>query len=82
MYQGSEKINESKCDNNVDMRKPAVDIGVCTKCGGCIEVAPKIFRFNEAAGYLEVCDLEQYDKELVEEAIKICPEDCISWEEG
>ncbi len=49
--------------------------------GGCIEVAPKIFKFNDAAGYLEVCELESYDQELVDEAIKNCPEDCIEWED-
>jgi len=60
---------------------PTVDLGACTKCGGCIEVAPDIFQFNSAAGYLEVCDLDSYDEELVDEAIKNCPEDCIEWED-
>ncbi len=63
------------------VKKPSIDLGACTKCGGCIEVAPHIFRFNEPAGYLEVCDLDSYDQELVDEAIKNCPEDCIYWEE-
>ena len=58
-----------------------VDLGACTKCGGCIEVAPDIFRLNESGGYIEVRDLAEYDEKLVDEAIKLCPEDCIEWEE-
>ena len=63
------------------VRRPTIDLGACTKCGGCIEVAPKIFKFNDAVGYLEVCELQSYDQELVDEAIKNCPEDCIEWED-
>ncbi len=63
------------------LRKPTIDLGACSRCGGCIEVAPDIFRFNEAFGYLEVCDLDLYDRERVDEAIKNCPEDCIEWED-
>ena len=81
VFQGSGKIKITDSGNTVGMKKPAVDLGVCTKCGGCIEVAPKIFRFNEAAGFLEVCDLDYYDQGLVDEAIKNCPEDCIYWEQ-
>ena len=63
-------------------QRPVIDLGACTKCGGCIEVAPEIFRFNEAGGYVEVQELSGYDQELVDEAIKICPEDCIEWEDS
>jgi ferredoxin len=63
------------------LRKPSIDLGACTRCGGCLEVAADIFRFNEAVGYLEVCDLDFYDRERVDEAIKNCPEDCIEWED-
>ena len=63
------------------LRKPTIDLGACSRCGGCIEVAPDIFRFNETFGYLEVCNLDSYDRERVDEAIKNCPEDCIEWEE-
>ena len=63
------------------VEKPTVDLGACTKCGGCIEIAPDIFRFNDVFGYLEVCELDYYDSGLVEEAIKNCPEDCIAWED-
>lgn len=63
------------------MRIPAIDLGRCTNCLGCIEVCPAVFRVNEAGGYLEVISLESYPVEEVNEAIKLCPEDCIAWEE-
>lgn len=61
-------------------KRPVVDIGRCNLCGGCIEVAPKIFRINDELGFLEVIECEHYGEEEVDEAIKICPEDCIEWE--
>lgn len=62
-------------------KRPIVDIGRCTLCGGCVEVAPNIFRISEALGFIEVIECEQYKEDEVDEAIKICPEDCIEWEE-
>ncbi len=59
---------------------PVIEIGTCTKCEGCIEVAPRVFRYNEVAGYIEVVDMEEYPEKDVDEAIKICPVDCIYWE--
>jgi ferredoxin len=47
---------------------------------GCIEVCPAVFRMNTAGGYVEVNDLETYPTDLVDEAIKLCPADCIAWE--
>jgi len=63
------------------MVAPVIDIGICSKCEGCVELAPKVFRFNEIAGYLEVIEMAEYPREDVEEAIKYCPEDCIGWDE-
>jgi ferredoxin len=62
------------------MKRPAVDIGDCTVCMGCVELCPEVFRLNENTGYIEVIDLEAYPQECVEEAIKYCPQDCIEWE--
>jgi len=62
------------------MRIPVVDIGTCTLCMGCIEVCPEVFQLNDA-GFIEVVELAAYPQEAVDEAIKYCPEDCISWEE-
>ena len=58
---------------------PSIDLGKCSECMGCIEVAPKVFKYNMSTGLMEVLDLDEYPVEDVEEAIKNCPEDCISW---
>ncbi len=59
-----------------------VDIGSCTLCMGCVAVAPHIFRMNDAAGYIEVIELDHYPPQDVAEAIKYCPENAIAWEES
>ena len=63
------------------MKVPVIDLGVCTECDCCIAVCPAVFRQNEAAGYMEVIDLAEYPEADVDEAIKNCPVDCITWEE-
>jgi len=63
------------------MKIPAVDMGECTDCEGCVELCPRIFKRNEA-GFIEVADLSSYPEKEVEEAIKNCPVRCIRWEEG
>jgi ferredoxin len=36
---------------------------------------------NNALGFIEVIEADEYSQEEVDEAIKICPVDCIEWEE-
>jgi ferredoxin len=62
------------------MKVPVVDIGTCTLCMGCVAVCPEVFVQNDA-GYIEVTELAVYPETEVDEAIKYCPEDSISWEE-
>ncbi len=62
------------------MPVPAVDIGLCTMCMGCVEVAPEVFAVSDS-GFIQVLELETYPREKVNEAIKYCPEDAISWED-
>lgn len=62
------------------MKIPVVDLSRCSLCGVCIEVCPTVFRMNQA-GYIEVIELSAYPEAEVNESIKYCPEDCISWEE-
>jgi ferredoxin len=45
-------------------------------------MSPSVFRENDAAGYLEVMDLDTYPEDEVDEAIKYCPVDAISWQEA
>ncbi|MEA3278994.1 MAG: ferredoxin [Thermodesulfobacteriota bacterium] len=63
------------------MKIPSVDISLCSLCEGCVEVCPLVFRLNDS-DFIEVAELSDYPEPCVEEAIKYCPEDCISWEEG
>ena len=63
-------------------RIPVVDPGCCKECDACIEVCPTVFRKNEGTGLIEVVDLPEYPVALVDDAISICPEDCIIWERG
>ncbi len=62
------------------MQKPSVELSDCISCGVCVEVSPEVFRLNDA-GYIEVTELETYPQNEVNEAIKYCPTDCVSWQE-
>lgn len=59
---------------------PVIDLGRCSECCGCREVAPDIFFYNEQIGRMDAIFLQEYPEELVDEAIKNCPKDCIAWE--
>jgi len=60
------------------MKTPVVELGDCILCGICIEVAQSVFKLS-SAGYIEVSELPVYPEGEVDEAIKNCPSDCISW---
>ena len=61
-------------------RFPLVDTGKCTLCMGCLEVAPGVFRYNSELNIIEVVELKRYPEKEVNEAIVLCPADCIEWE--
>lgn len=58
-----------------------INLGECTDCESCLELCPSIFKRNKETGYIEVVDLDQYPEKDVQEALSICPADCITWEE-
>ena len=62
------------------MKIPVVDLSECILCGVCQDVCPQVFRLNDA-GFVEVADLSDYPEAEVDEAVRNCPTDCISWEE-
>lgn len=62
------------------MKRPVIDLGACNGCGACIEVSPAVFSRNDL-GFIQVADLDVYPAAEVDEAIALCPEDCISWED-
>jgi len=61
------------------MKTPVVELGDCVLCGICIEIAPSVFKLS-SAGYIEISELPVYPETEVDEAIKNCPSDCISWD--
>lgn len=65
---------------NLKNKYPLIDLGRCSECRGCIEIAPEVFRYNEQTGIMEVIDSSCYGEDLVGEAMKNCPKDCICWE--
>jgi len=58
---------------------PAIDLSQCTDCDSCLEICPAVFKRNPDTGLIEVAELSEYPEE-VNEAISLCPADCISWE--
>jgi ferredoxin len=61
---------------------PVIDLGECTDCEACLELCPAVFRRNSETGRIEVMELGDYPAEEIEEAIAMCPCDCITWEES
>jgi len=61
---------------------PVVDMGECTDCGSCLEVCPEVFMRNSETGSIDVVNFNTYPEDCVQEAISVCPVDCISWEES
>ena len=62
-------------------KNPTIDLSRCTDCDSCLAVCPSVFRRNPETGIIEVVDLPEYPEDEVREAISMCPEDCIAWEE-
>jgi ferredoxin len=60
------------------VKVPVIDLSECVDCEACLELYPTVFRRNDA-GYIEVINLPEYPVEEVEECIKNCPADCITW---
>ena len=65
--------------NSPVIETPVVDLGCCILCELCVELAPHAFQINDA-GFVEVLLLDNYLDEDINEAVKNCPKDCISFE--
>jgi ferredoxin len=69
-------------EDRVPMKRiPVIDLSKCTDCESCLELCPEVFVRNQETGLLEVKELEQYPEDEVQEAMSMCPADCIEWEE-
>ncbi len=58
-----------------------LDYDCCIGCGACAELCPGIFEMDDRIGKARVIVFEVTDKSCTEEAIAICPVECISWNE-
>ena len=61
------------------MKIPVIELNLCIVCGICTEMCPSVFSLNEV-GYIEVRELAAYPESEIDEVIKNCPANCISWE--
>ena len=61
-------------------KTPTVDISACNNCDGCLDISPETFMYNEDLGFIEVVELAEYNSVEIDEAIKNCPKNAISWE--
>ncbi|MBM9519875.1 ferredoxin [Desulforhopalus vacuolatus] len=61
-------------------RFPVIDSADCNLCQGCVDVEPDVFYYDENSGRIVVQELAEYPVAQVDEAIKNCPRDCISWD--
>jgi ferredoxin len=62
-------------------RIPVIDREGCSDCESCLELCLGILRKNEETGLIEVVDLDEYPEEDLQEAMGMCPSDCITWKE-
>jgi len=62
------------------MKRPAIELSDCVKCGICVELHPSVFKLTDA-GYFEIADKPNYDEAKIEEVIKYCPGNCVYWED-
>ena len=60
---------------------PVIDLGECTDCESCIALCPAAFQRNRETGRIEVRQTGEYSEGEIEEAMAMCPADCITWEE-
>ena len=63
------------------MKKPEVDLSECSICEICVDLCPIVFQMSDA-GYVEVNSLDEYPVMEIDEVIKNCRKNCISWKES
>ena len=60
------------------MKIPEIDLSECVDCEACLDLSPTVFRKNDA-GYIETIELAEYPEEEINEIIKNCPAQCVTW---
>ena len=56
--------------------RPAVNAIECSGCGGCVDMFPQMFGWDDGSDRPEVKD-GRFSCEEVHQAVAICPRDCI-----
>lgn len=59
---------------------PTIDLSECSDCEACLELCPAVFHRNEDTGIIEILPLREYPEGEIEEAMAMCPCDCIGWD--
>ena len=58
--------------------RPTVDQELCIGCGLCAEIAPDVFEMGEDGLSHAVADVDDGNRESVQEAVDSCPVSAIS----
>lgn len=57
-----------------------IEEGACVGCGSCAALAPEVFRMNDRGTAEALAPVDAAHKSEVQEAMNMCPADCIHWE--
>ncbi|MBE3585241.1 MULTISPECIES: ferredoxin [Desulfofundulus] len=60
---------------------PYIESEECLACGSCVDVCPDVFQMNETLGFAEVVNPQGAGEDEIQEAIDMCPAQCIHWKE-
>jgi len=58
-----------------------LDYDCCIGCGACAEICPEVFEMDDRINKARIIIFEVADQSCIEEAIAICPAECIYWNE-
>jgi len=58
---------------------PVIVEDECIACGACAESCPEVFTLNESLGFAQVMNPGGASEDKIQEAIDVCPVNCIHW---
>lgn len=58
-----------------------IDESACVGCGSCEALCPAVFTMTDRGTAEPIAEATEENKPDVEEAMKMCPASCISWDE-
>lgn len=54
-----------------------IDTYECNGCGGCVDICPEVFAFQDGDEHAHVIRPEAVDLDCVQEIMVLCPPKCI-----